>query len=73
MLWEIRYQENFKQRLRAGSFRVFFDFDGAARIVSLKNVMNVLTESVQIIRDAGGHPAFVVLPFVPSRLFGARD
>ena len=25
--------------------------------------MNVLTESLQIIRDAGGQPAFAVLPF----------
>ena len=26
-------------------------------------MMNVLTENVQILRDAGGHPAFAVLPF----------
>jgi DNA-binding XRE family transcriptional regulator len=25
--------------------------------------MNTLTESVQILRDAGGHPAFAVIPF----------
>lgn len=25
--------------------------------------MNVLTDDVQILRDAGGHPAFAVLPF----------
>ena len=25
--------------------------------------MNALTEGVQILRDAGGHPAFAVLPF----------
>ena len=25
--------------------------------------MNALTESVQILRDAGGHPAFAVIPF----------
>jgi DNA-binding XRE family transcriptional regulator len=26
-------------------------------------VTNALTETVQILRDAGGHPAFVVIPF----------
>jgi len=26
-------------------------------------VTNTLTDSVQILRDAGGHPAFAVLPF----------
>ena len=25
--------------------------------------MNALTETVQILRDAGGHPAFAVIPF----------
>ena len=25
--------------------------------------MNALTENIQILRDAGGHPAFAVLPF----------
>lgn len=29
--------------------------------------MNALTDSVQILRDAGGHPAFAVIPFAQYR------